>query len=109
MLTVVASTLSGNFGGAGTGIFNTGEGARVEIGDTILMNSFLLGAVNIAKVGGEVISDGCNLSSDGGVFNVGTGTCDLNATGDQINTDPMIGPLQEKGGPTFTQATTQAA
>ena len=53
MLTVVASTLSGNFGGAGTGIFNTGEGARVEIGDTILMNSFLLGAVNIAKVGGE--------------------------------------------------------
>jgi len=26
------------------------------------------------------------------------------ATGDQINTDPMLGPLQDNGGPTFTHA-----
>src|SRR5207248_6130002 len=25
-------------------------------------------------------------------------------TGDQINTDPMLGPLQDNGGPTFTHA-----
>src|SRR5205823_3938560 len=36
-----------------------------------------------------------NLSNDdGGGF--------LNATGDQINTNPMLGPLQNNGGPTFT-------
>src|SRR5262249_56283595 len=28
----------------------------------------------------------------------------LTATGDQINTDPMLGPLQDNGGPTFTHA-----
>src|SRR5207248_557682 len=40
-------------------------------------------------------SHGYNLSSDnGGGF--------LNAIGDQINTDPLLGPLQNNGGPTFT-------
>src|SRR5207247_6231808 len=28
----------------------------------------------------------------------------LNATGDQNNIDPMLGPLQNNGGPTFTHA-----
>src|SRR5207244_12433121 len=28
----------------------------------------------------------------------------LTAPGDQINTDPMLGPLQDNGGPTFTHA-----
>jgi hypothetical protein len=28
----------------------------------------------------------------------------LNAIGDQINTDPILGPLQDNGGPTFTHA-----
>ena len=37
---------------------------------------------------------GYNLSSDdGGGF--------LTATGDRINTDPKLGPLQDNGGPTF--------
>ena len=53
---------------------------------------------------GTVSSRGYNLSSDGGVVNLGTGTGDLNATGDQISTDPMLGPLQNNGGPTFTHA-----
>jgi len=42
-----------------------------------------------------VSSLGYNLSNDnGGGF--------LTANGDQINTDPMLGPLQDNGGPTFT-------
>src|SRR5262249_56652072 len=47
--------------------------------------------------GGAVVSLGYNLSSDdgGGVL--------TNAT-DQINTDPLLGPLQDNGGPTFTHA-----
>lgn len=40
-------------------------------------------------------SHGYNLSSDnGGGY--------LTATGDQINTDPKLGPLQNNGGLTFT-------
>src|SRR5437763_12392378 len=38
---------------------------------------------------------GYNLCSD-------DGSGFLTATGDQINTDPMLGPLQDNGGPTFT-------
>ena len=46
---------------------------------------------------GAISSLGYNLASDnGGGF--------LTATGDQINTDPMLGPLQDNGGPTFTHA-----
>ena len=42
-----------------------------------------------------IMSQGYNVSSDdGGGY--------LSATGDQINTDPLLGPLQDNGGPTFT-------
>ena len=52
---------------------------------------------NIFNSGGTVISLGYNVSSDdGGGF--------LTDPGDQINTDPMLGPLQANGGPTFTHA-----
>jgi hypothetical protein len=65
----------------------------VEIGNTIL-NAGGSG-VNISNGGGTVISLGYNLSSDnGGGF--------LTGPGDQINTDPLLGPLQDNGGPTFT-------
>ena len=42
--------------------------------------------------------------SGSGLLN-GDSVCRLRflvATGDQINTDPMLGPLQDNGGPTFT-------
>jgi hypothetical protein len=32
------------------------------------------------------------------------GTCNLSASGDRNNTDPMLGPLQNNGGPTQTMA-----
>src|SRR5213079_1152122 len=52
---------------------------------------------NIFNDGGTVTSHGYNLSSDdgGGV---------LTGPGDQINTNPLLGPLQNNGGPTFTHA-----
>ena len=46
---------------------------------------------------GAATSNGYNLSNDDG------GSI-LTATGDRINTDPMLGPLQDNGGPTFTHA-----
>ncbi len=107
-LTIANSTLNGNSATNGGGIFNgttffgsPSGSATVEIGSTIL-NAGASGA-NITNYAfsaiatGTVTSLGYNLSSDdGGGF--------LTATGDQINTDPMLGPLQDNGGLTFTCA-----
>jgi hypothetical protein len=90
-LTVSNSTFTGNLDDYGAGaIFN---GGSMTIGSTIL-NAGAWGE-NLYNGFGTVISLGYNLSSDnaGGL---------LTAMGDQINTDPMLGPLQDNGGPTFT-------
>ena len=96
-LTINASTFSGNSAGDG-GIENDGRfdgSATLEIGDTIL-NAGTSGAT-IFSLAGTVTSDGYNLSSDnGGGY--------LTSTADQINTNPLLGPLQNNGGPTFTHA-----
>jgi hypothetical protein len=111
-VTFTNSTLSGNYAslsgggldGSGVIMNSTISGNRVggitvsgtlEIGDTIL-NAGATGP-NISGNGGTVISHGYNVCSDnGGGY--------LNGPGDQINTDPMVGPLQDNGGPTFTHA-----
>jgi len=46
--------------------------------------------------GGVITSLGHNLDSEN--------TCHFSGTGDQVNTDPLLGPLQDNGGPTFTCA-----
>jgi hypothetical protein len=97
-LTIINSTFSGNSTASGdVEILNYGEGgsAPLQIGSTIL-NAGASG-VTISNVLGAVISLGYNLSSDdsGGLL---TNSTDL------INTDPMLGPLQDNGGPTFTHA-----
>ncbi len=67
----------------------------MELGSTILKAGVSGG--NLANLSGTVSSDGYNLASDdGGGF--------LTAATDQANTDPMLGPLQDNGGPTFTPA-----
>ena len=91
-LTVTNSTFGGNsapFGGSAIDNFQ----AAAQIGNTIL-NAGEFGGT-ILNNGGTVTSLGYNVASDdgGGV---------LTGPGDQINTDPMLGPLQENGGPTFT-------
>src|SRR6266436_4551401 len=96
-LTITNSTLSGNSATTGGGILNSGfDGdATLSIGGTVL-NAGGSGA-NIFNNSGTVTSLGYNLSSDdGGGF--------LTGPGDQINTNPMLGLLQNNGGPTFTHA-----
>ena len=93
------STLSGNSANSGGAIYNTGSHfggtATLDIGNTIL-NSGPRGGT-LFNDGGTVTSHGYNLSSDDAGGN-------LNGPGDQINTDPLLGPLQDNGGPTFTHA-----
>jgi hypothetical protein len=94
-LTVHNSTLSDNSASSGGGIYNNGEfnSTSTHIGNTILKSG--ASGENIVNSSGAVTSDGYNLSSDNaGGF--------LTSTGDQINADPLLGPLQDNGGPTFT-------
>src|SRR4029077_20088909 len=82
-------------GGAINNTASFGGTAALDIGDTIL-NSGPRGGT-LFNSGGTVTSHGYNLSDDdaGGY---------LTGPGDQINTDPMLGPLQDNGGSTFTHA-----
>ena len=78
------STISGNGNG---GISTDG----MEIGNTILDGN------SGTNIDGTATSLGYNISSDDGGGN-------LTGPGDQINTDPMVGPLQDNGGRTLTHA-----
>src|SRR5262245_44822854 len=90
-LQVANSTLSDNSANFAGGIFNLG---MLQIGNTILKAG--ASGVNIYSNGsGGVLSLGYNLSND-------NGNGFLTGPGDQIDTDPMLGPLQDNGGPTLT-------
>jgi len=98
-LIIANSTFSENSAGwKGGALFNDGQqfgSATVELGNTVL-NAGVSGA-NISNAEGTVTSLGYNLSSD-------DGSSYLAGPGDQINTDPVLGPLQTNGGPTSTHA-----
>jgi hypothetical protein len=113
--TIINSTISGNSAHFGGGVAGGGNIAhttfsnnsaiyygntlyvtsQLELGNTILKAGSP--GVNIYNHNGSLITDGYNICSDNG-----SGL--LNGPGDQINTDPMLGPLQDNGGPTFTHA-----
>jgi hypothetical protein len=114
-LVVSNSTISGNSDG---GIYNDAGSNGSDISNSTMNNN----GVEIRNYGGplatventifevgpgghSIVSDGSstvqsfgyNLSSDdGGGY--------LTGPSDQINTDPLLGPLQDNGGPTFTHA-----
>ena len=117
-LEICNSTITNNVaGGGGGGIYNRGghstitystlsdnngvNGGAIENRATLEIKSNVLNAgdfgPNIFSEGGTVTSHGYNVcSDDGGGF--------LNGPDDQINTDPVLGPLQNNGGPTYTHA-----
>jgi len=90
-LQIANSTISGNSAANGGAICN--HAVPLQIANSIL-NAGDLGE-NIFNDGGTITSLGYNLSSDnGGGY--------LNGPGDQTNTNPILGPLQNNGGPTQT-------
>jgi hypothetical protein len=84
-VTLLNSTVTGNSAAICGGVC----GGTVEIGNTIL------NANASGNIDGTVTSHGYNISSDDGDGH-------LNGPGDQINTDPLLGPLRNHGGPTLT-------
>src|SRR6266550_8384798 len=89
-ITITNSTLSENTS-ANISMF---KGGMLDIGNTILKAAASGVNLEIGKLA-TVTSHGYNLSSDDGAGY-------LNGPGDQINTEPMLGPFQDNGGPTFT-------
>jgi hypothetical protein len=102
-LWVNGCTFSGNSAGSGGSIYNDGSGAgraTVEIANTILRAGSSGGNLfhdSSGRFGSRITSRGYNLCSD-------KARGFLSAKTDRINTDPMLGPLQDNGGPTFTHA-----
>jgi len=107
-LVISNSTISNNTG-FGFGIYNASALTLTNVtlnsnllnlvnaGDARLHNTFVANSTfgNNCNVN-PVMSLGHNLSSDG--------SCNLNASGDLTNTNPLLGPLQDNGGPTPTNA-----
>ena len=87
-LTLYSSTVNGNStDGSGGGVFNTFTAS--------LKNTIISGSTAGGNCFGEVSSLGFNLSSDD--------TCAFGSR-DMNSTDPVLGPLQDNGGPTHTHA-----
>jgi predicted outer membrane repeat protein len=99
-LTVESATIDGNAAGTGGGVFLSPLSAATRVHNTII-------AVNAASdggpdVSGAVQSQGYNLI---GVSDGSTGWTDTDLLGTADNPiDPVLGALQDNGGPTFTQA-----
>lgn len=88
------STIISNAAGRGGGVF------AIPFADSpataFLGNSIVAGNGSGGDCAGLLASQGFNIDSDG--------TCQLTAVGDQPNTDPLLGPLENNGGPTLTHA-----
>jgi predicted outer membrane repeat protein len=110
------TTLSDNHAASqGGGVFNqAGASAMVDYSTLADNTTSLTSGGNLDNSGslsiqGSIVAGGqplnCNqpISSKG--YNLeDRGECGLNAVGDLSNTNPMLLPLQDNGGPAFTQA-----
>jgi beta-glucanase (GH16 family) len=103
VMDIVNSTIVGNIGpdGAAAAIFVgtfTDASATINLANSIVANNQSFGCfVGYFGPGAVALnSGGHNVASDD--------TCNLVAAGDQPNTDPLVGPLADNGGPTLTHA-----
>ena len=91
LVTVVAGTFFGNTAMAGTGgNLNNSGGSSLTVKLSIVASG---GPNNCA---GAIVSQGNNLES--------ANTCGFASAGDLINTNPLLGPLADNGGATWTHA-----
>jgi CSLREA domain-containing protein len=88
--TLTNVTLSNNTAPSGAGLDNLRD---VTLASVIVANN---PSTANCSGSGTLTSSGHNLDS-------GT-TCGFTGPGDLVNVDPQLGPLQDNGGPTFTQA-----
>ncbi len=118
VLTVINSTISGNFATDSGGVLNVGTASLTNVtvsenkgddaggitnpdGSTTLKNTIV---ANNTEADGTTPSDCQNAVTSAGHNLDSDGSCVLNGTGDISSTDPLLGPLQNNGGPTETYA-----
>jgi hypothetical protein len=90
-VTLTASTISGNAASHGSGLVSYGW---LTLATSIVANN---------PHGGDCLSSPDWLASHG--YNLDSdGSCLLTASTDLPGVDPLLGPLQDNGGPTFTHA-----
>jgi CSLREA domain-containing protein len=89
-VTVTANTASIT----GGGVYQRTGAGTITFLNTIVANNTSSGDADCRGNPANFFSTGNNLSSDD--------TCDFTSPGDLENTDPLLGPLQDNGGPTFT-------
>jgi predicted outer membrane repeat protein len=85
----VSITNSTFFGNSSDGLVNAGEG-------TMQVLNTLLASNSPSNCNGLIASAGYNMED--------SATCGFTSTGDQIVSNPLIGPLADNGGPTWTHA-----
>jgi len=118
-VTLTNCTVSGNVGaeledGSGGGIYNSGTATLTDctisdnisgydignsihnVGTVYLSNTIIAYNSGNNCMGDSVISLGHNLED--------ADTCGFTGPADMVNTDPLLGPLADNGGPTFTHA-----
>jgi hypothetical protein len=119
-LSLTNVTFSGNIASYGGGLYNSDQSIHMNVtyylnqadiggaifnsaGSNQLTNTILAGSLsrdatsdslNCDNAGTAVASNGYNLASDN--------SCALTNTADQPATDPILGPLQDNGGTTYT-------
>jgi uncharacterized repeat protein (TIGR01451 family) len=105
-----ADNSAGLGGGAGTPPGSDGSGGGLFVIPFQGFGSFAFSIANtiLANNTVEATGTGPNCSAPGitdSGFNLETGTdCAFTGTGSKQNANPNLGPLQDNGGPTFTQA-----
>ncbi|MFL7790658.1 MAG: Calx-beta domain-containing protein [Anaerolineae bacterium] len=105
-VTVNDNTVSGNGAHGGYGAYPASDGVGYSGGiynssGTVTLKNTIVANNTGGNCSGTVSSAGYNLDS--------ANTCSLAATGDIINTNPLLGPLQDNGGATFTRALLQGS
>jgi CSLREA domain-containing protein len=102
--TLVNSTVSGNIGGgivAGGTVDLSNVTIAENVGGGVTAGSLVL---RNTIVGGNIPADCVVASTAGDAYNIdGDGSCGLSG-GDQPRVYPLLGPLADNGGPTFTHA-----
>ncbi len=109
---ITNSTFLNNLGSPGGGLYYTNSSVGAVVGSTFsnsIVHSEAGFTASQLTLRNSILS-GCTLTNVGGIvnggFNIDTGTsCQFGSAGNsQSSTDPMLGPLQNNGGPTHTMA-----
>ncbi|MCG2590593.1 BspA family leucine-rich repeat surface protein, partial [Rhodohalobacter sulfatireducens] len=93
VINIVNTTITENNSGTIGGVINGTGSAVINFSNSIVANQS-----SGDDCSGTITSKGYNLSSDN--------TCSFTETGDLENSDPLLGLLQDNGGPVFTHAIT---